>query len=145
MALADQGRALIVADYGSGLHRIDLATGEDEPITEPDAFTLTGIDGVVADGGDLIVIQNGSLPQRVVRLTLSPDARNVRSARVLLANPKLAGGEADLTLGPVAGTGERPAFIFVARSGWAAVGDKGAMTHQAAAAPASVGWLDLAG
>jgi hypothetical protein len=144
MARADQGRALIVADYGSGLHRIDLATGDDELLAEPEDVTLTGIDGMAADGADLIVTQNGFAPQRVLRLNLSPDGHAVRSVRVLLSNPALAAGAPDLALGAVAGTGADRAYIFVARSGWAEVGAKGMMTRAAAAAPATIGWIDLA-
>lgn len=139
MAVADAGRALIVADYASGLHRIDLATGAMTRLEEPEAVTLTGVDGVARDGDDLIVTQNGNAPQRVLRLRLADHARRIARVEVLLSNPALPGEAPDLALGTVAGR----SFVFVARSGWAKADDKGQLAPADQAAPALIGWIPL--
>jgi sugar lactone lactonase YvrE len=139
LAVMDRGRVLIVADYPTGLHRIDLASGAVARLAEPGAATLTGTDGVARDGEDLIVTQNGAEPQRVLRVRLDPEARRIRRIETLLANPELAGGPADIALGTVAGR----SFVFVARSGWAGADQAGRLSAAAAAAPALIGWISF--
>lgn len=113
MVLADRGRALVVADYATGLHRIDLATARIAPLPAPPETALAGIDGLSADGPRIYATQNGITPQRVLRLTLSRDARRIVRVETVLASARDAG---DLALGAVAGE----AFVFSARSGWEA-------------------------
>jgi sugar lactone lactonase YvrE len=139
LAVVDGGRALIVADYASGLHRIDPATGAMARLAEPEAVTLTGIDGVVRDGAGLIVTQNGNAPQRILRVRLADHGRRIAGVEVLLANPGLPGEAPDVALGAVAGR----EFVFVARSGWAKADGEGRLTPEAAAAPALIGWIPL--
>lgn len=139
LAVMDAGRVLVVADYPTGLWRVDLATGAIRRLAEPAEVTLVGLDGMARDGDELILTQNGVAPQRVLRVRLTPGARAVASVQVLLANPALAGGAPDISLGTVAGR----SFVFVARSGWATADDKGALSPEDAAAAAEIGWLDL--
>lgn len=117
--------ALVVADYTTGLHRIDTATGAVMPLTRADA-ALIGIDGLTWDSNpdarrvesgparpwELIATQNGVTPQRVLSIRLSPDCRSIEQVRVLAANLP---GMTDLALGAV---GEQ-AYIFVGNSQWA--------------------------
>jgi hypothetical protein len=138
-AVVDGGRALIVADYSSGLQRIDLSTGAVVRLEEPEAVTLTGVDGVARDGDDLILTQNGNAPQRVLRLRLADHARRIAGVEVLLANPALNGDPPDMALGTAAGR----SFVFVVRSGWTKADDKGQLPPGEAAAPALIGWIPL--
>lgn len=139
LAVVDGGRALIVADYSSGLHRIELATGALTRLEEPEAVTLTGVDGVARDGAGLVVTQNGNAPQRVLRIRLADHGRRIAGVEVLLANPALPGDAPDIALGAVT----EGSFVFVARSGWAKADDKGQLPPAEAAAPALIGWIPL--
>lgn len=109
--LAVRGRALVVADYPSGLHRIDLDTGAVEAISAPSGLTLVGVDGLADDGKSLYATQNGVFPHRILRLRLSPDARRVVSAETVLSGQRDA---ADIALAAVVGR----ELVFSARSGW---------------------------
>jgi sugar lactone lactonase YvrE len=111
------GKALILGDYATGLHRVDLATGEVGPALASTA-ELRGLDGLKRHGRDLIATQNGSKTQRVLRVRLSPDERSITGVEVLAAGPELL---EDVSLGDVAGD----RFVFVARSGWAGFDDDG--------------------
>jgi sugar lactone lactonase YvrE len=110
--MAVRGRALIVADYATGLHRVDLDSGVVEPIAVPAGLAAAGIDGLADDGRSLYATQNGTTPQRILRLTLSKDGRRVTRARVLMAARPDA---PDLALLAIAGD----ELVFSARSGWA--------------------------
>ncbi len=125
MAACHGRNALIVADYSTGLHRIDTRTGAVAPLASADAV-LAGIDGLAWDSNqdvqkvgsgparpwELIATQNGAAPQRILSIRLGPDCRSIEQVRVLAANLP---GMDDLALGAV---GEA-AYIFVGNSQWA--------------------------
>jgi sugar lactone lactonase YvrE len=76
--------ALLIADYPGGLLRIDLATRAVSRLEPPPRTTLLGIDGLVrAPTGELIAVQNGIRPNRVVRLRLDPAGENLLGLDVL--------------------------------------------------------------
>jgi sugar lactone lactonase YvrE len=109
--LAPDGRTLFVADYARGLFRVDTRTGAATAIAQPEAVATLGVDGLYLLGGDLVGVQNGVRPQRVVRFRLDRDMRAVTAAEVLAANlPEFD----EPTLGAVVGRD----FYFVARSQW---------------------------
>jgi hypothetical protein len=76
------GRALIVAEYGRGLARIDIATGAVEWIAHPATISLVGIDGLVRDGSALLAVQNLVPPARIARFTLDAGGAIVDGAVV---------------------------------------------------------------
>lgn len=103
LAFSHDGSALVVAAYGNGLLRVDLATREVMRLPAPIGTTLLGVDGIerCADGA-LIAVQNGIDPARIVRVEITEDARAIRAVSVLesghaaLADPTLvcrSGGE----------------------------------------------------
>ena len=111
MAPTPDGRRLIVADYTSGLYAVDLASGQAARLPVPANASLIGTDGLIRDGGDLIAFQNGTNPQRVVRLKLDAGFTRVTGWSVLAANlPNLE----EPTSGVVVGDD----LVFVARSQW---------------------------
>lgn len=129
LAVTADAAHLVVADYSSGLHRIDLASGAETAVETPADLTLLGVDGLVRDGDGLIVVQNGVNPQRILRLALSPDGARVTAATVLAANlPQLDE--------PTGGAMLDGRFVFVARSQWSDFGDDGLKTP--APAPAQI-------
>lgn len=105
------GDHLYVADYTQGLFRYDLDTGALERLEVAGGISVYGIDGLYRHRDDLIAIQNGIRPHRVVRLELGDRGRKVRRLRVLAANLKAFD---EPTLGVVV----RDEFYFVANSQW---------------------------
>lgn len=123
MVICPKADAMIVADYSTGLRRIDLRTGAESELGGSHQIALAGTDGLFrvpyrfpartasADSVAIIAIQNGVAPQRVVFLRLSPDCRDLESASVLAAGGPLMD---DLTLGAPAPEG----IVVIGSSGW---------------------------
>lgn len=86
LALSNGERLLAVADYASGLMVINTASREVTLLPMPSHTTLHGIDGLMRHGRDLIGIQNGVDPQRVVRLRMNRTWTAVEGLDVLAAN-----------------------------------------------------------
>ncbi|MCF7797816.1 MAG: hypothetical protein K9N11_07155 [Lentisphaeria bacterium] len=78
--------ALILADYATGLYRINLSDNSLLPLKLAQPMCLLGIDGLVTDGAALYAIQNGIRPHRVVKLTLDWKRNRVSGLQVLAAN-----------------------------------------------------------
>ena len=119
-ALSSDGATLFVPDYAIGIAAVNIATGTVTWITHSDSLALTGIDGMYRVGRDLIVVQNGLEPNRIMRLTLDAPMRRVVRA-VALARGPLA---RTLTHATVAGGW----LYFITKSGWERVADDGTMT-----------------
>jgi len=118
LVVADGGESLFVADYVLGLVLVDTATGEGELAPAPAGAVLAGIDGLAGDGRDLIAIQNGIRPHRVVRIRLAADGRRVEQVEVLeQAHPDYD----EPTLGTVVGRD----FYYVANSHWGCFDSEG--------------------
>jgi hypothetical protein len=83
IALDEENSRLYVADYLTGLYAMDLETGEATLLGNDADAHLGGIDGLYLYDGDLIGVQNGTTPQRVVRMRLSKDGVTVRKFKVL--------------------------------------------------------------
>jgi sugar lactone lactonase YvrE len=102
---------LFVADQTQGLYRYDL---DDKKLTRLEVereICVYGFDGLYAYGDDLIGIQNGVRPHRVVHLRLDRRGRRIEHADVLVsALPEFD----EPTLGVVVGR----RFNFVANSQW---------------------------
>jgi hypothetical protein len=97
---------------------VDLATREVRLLPADDGVLALGIDGLSMAGHDLVAIQNGVAPPRVVRLVL--DARGdrvVRSDVLERARPDYA----EPTLGVVVGRD----LFYVANSQWERFRDDG--------------------
>ena len=127
LVISADGSSLILGDYATGLHRVDLITGEVGPAL-PSTAELRGLDGLKRHGRDLIATQNGTKTQRVLRVRLSSDQRSIETVEVLASGPDLL---EDVSLGDVAAD----RFVFVARSGWAHFKDDGQPNEQKALPP----------
>lgn len=118
LAVWPEGGWLVVADYGTGLHRVLLATGERRQLTGPEGVELRGLDGLVlAPDGRLIAIQNGTRTPRVLALTLSADWTSATASEILAEGGELS----EPTTGLIGGGG----LVFVARSQWTDFGPDG--------------------
>lgn len=107
----DTAQYLYVADYIGGLYRVTLESGTTVKVNIEANVTDYGIDGLYRYGDELIAIQNGIRPHRIVALTLSDDGLSIIAARTIASNLE----EFDEpTLGFVSGDD----FFFVANSHW---------------------------
>jgi sugar lactone lactonase YvrE len=85
LAPTPDGRTLYVSDYSS-LYRVDVASKRMTRLPVPTDVALNGIDGLVLSGGSLYAIQNGVVPNRVIRVDLGPDGATVTGAKILEMN-----------------------------------------------------------
>jgi sugar lactone lactonase YvrE len=124
-ALSSDGTTLFVSDYAIGIAAVSTATGQVAWVTHSDSLALTGIDGMYRLGRDLIIVQNGVEPNRIMRLTLDAPMRRVVRAVTLARGPSAR----SLTHATIAGSW----LYFITKSGWERVADDGAMTAGTAA------------
>ncbi|MFZ5670535.1 MAG: tetratricopeptide repeat protein [Pseudomonadota bacterium] len=132
MTVCPGGRAMLVADYPSGLHRVDLRSGALTPVGG-ERVTLAGTDGLFRVEHDfgmrnagpppvaVAATQNGITPARLMLLRLSPDCDAIEASSVLAAGHP---GMNDLTLGAFGGG----AIVFIGASGWAGYDGEGRPT-----------------
>jgi len=125
----DAGRGLLfVADYLAGLFAVDPATGKAQAIANPSGAHLGGIDGLYLHRGDLIGVQNGVSPQRIVRIRLDGPGTTALALQVL---QQALPAWNEPTHGAV--VGDR--FYYLATSNWPAYGDDGLPADEARLAP----------
>jgi hypothetical protein len=119
LAEAYDGSSLYVSDYTRGLYTVDLRTGESRALPVPANISLLGIDGLYLIGQRTLVgIQNGTNPNRVIRIQLTAGALSVSDVQTLAAN---ADGMADLTLATKVGK-----FLYFNANGqWEQFDDEG--------------------
>lgn len=130
-ALSSNGATLLVPDYSAGIAAVNVASGRVTWVTHTDSLVLAGIDGLYRIGHDLIAVQNGLEPNRIVRLTLDRSLRRVVRATTLARGSRAS----SLTHATVAGGW----LYFITKSGWERAADDGTMTSAPAAdAPAIV-------
>ena len=112
-ALSADGKTLFVADYLRGIAAIDLAT---KTVTWPQPgndVALSGIDGLQRVRDSFIAVQNGTNPQRIVRIS-----QDLKTQQVLEAN---WAGLGEPTHGIVVGR----EYFFLAHTGWNSYEDSG--------------------
>ena len=85
IAPTPDGKSIYVSDY-SGLYRIDVATKRITRLEVPQNAALNGVDGLVLSGGSLYAVQNGLVPNRVLRVDLGGDGVTVTRAKILEMN-----------------------------------------------------------
>ncbi len=71
IALDEKNHRMFLADYLTGLYVVDTDTGAVTAISNPTNAHLGGMDGLYFHKGNLIGIQNGTTPQRIVKIELS--------------------------------------------------------------------------
>jgi DNA-binding beta-propeller fold protein YncE len=119
LAISTDGHVLYASDYSRGIDVIDLTTRDVHLLPVPPGVTLLGVDGLYAAGkGILIGTQNGTNPQRILRIQLAPGGLSVANVDVLASNEAEFD---DITLGVL--VDDRLYFNGVAQ--WALFGDDG--------------------
>ena len=114
----EDANVLIVADFISGLYRVDLTAGAMQRLLPPAGGSTLGYSAMARHGNDLIAIQNGFQPNRIVRLHMSDDWSQILSVETILRSGKLLSQ-------PTQGLVSEDHFIFVANSQWANMDDHG--------------------
>ncbi|MGV8929751.1 MAG: SMP-30/gluconolactonase/LRE family protein [Brevundimonas sp.] len=135
MVVTPDESALIVADYSSGLWRIDRTNGTARRLNAPVEVGLIGIDGLTTDGRALYGFQNGVAPQRVLKLTPDAGWERIEAVEILAANLPMIDE-------PTTGLVRNRELVFVSRSQWSDFGDDGAQTTPTPA-PAIIARLAL--
>lgn len=119
-ALSADGRRLLVPDYSRGIGIVDLATRTVRLLEHPKELSLGGIDGMYLAGRTLIAIQNGTVPERLIRMTLDASLARVLEWETIEANWP---GLGDPTHGVVVGQ----QLYFIVNSGWDRMADDGSV------------------
>lgn len=88
--LSADGKRLYASDYAHGLAVIELAGGTVRRLAAETPMMLDGIDGLLRHGNELIALQNGTRPLRVIAVRLSPDGLRAASLRIVMQ--RLPGG-----------------------------------------------------
>jgi hypothetical protein len=108
---AHDQKLLYIADHTQGLYRFDIDKRELKRLDVEPEICVYGVDGLYAYGDDLIAVQNGIKPHRVVQFELDRRGRRVEHASVLASSlPEFD----EPTLGVIVGR----RFNFVANSQW---------------------------
>ncbi|SNT03357.1 hypothetical protein SAMN06295912_1334 [Sphingomonas laterariae] len=136
LALSRDGRRLYIADYGYGIAIFDLRSRHLSRLAAAVPMMLDGIDGLMRHGDDLVAIQNGTNPRRIVRLRLARGGREVRRLDVLArSSPDWA----EPTLGVIADR----RLLFVADGQWERYAARGRPINSEPARPTPIRALDL--
>lgn len=133
---SEDGKRLYVSDYRYGLAVIDLET---RGLTRLDAdfpILLDGIDALLRHGEELIAVQNGTSPMRIVALKLAADGHSITDYRELeRANP-------DWTE-PLGAAIHGDNLYYIGNGQWALYEPGGALKQGAEAMPTQVRRLSL--
>ena len=132
------GKLAAVPDYLRGIGILDLKSGEVRWVNHLEAghqggakVALNGVDGLYYADGSFILTQNGTSPERVVRMKLDREQTNVVSEDVIERATATLG---DPTHGVVVGDW----FYYIANSGWDALDDHGDVKAGAKLSPGMV-------
>jgi DNA-binding beta-propeller fold protein YncE len=83
IAVRPDGERIFVSSYPVGIAAVDPRTGESRWLEAPDGVSLYGIDGLYWYEGDLVGVQNGIRPWRLVRLQLNGEQSAVTNVRLI--------------------------------------------------------------
>lgn len=100
IAISGDDRRLYVSTWEDGIDLIDLQSGTIAPMLHPDDVCLAFIDGLYANHGTLIAIQNGPMLPRIVEFRISANQSRITTVSVLeRRNPAFDG----ITTGVIVG------------------------------------------
>lgn len=120
VAMASGGAHVYVPDYVRGLGVFDLATKQVRWLPMAGRFAIAGIDGLYVAGNNLVAIQNGTSPTRVVAISMNAAASEIVEEQII--------ERATTTLGdPTHGVIVDGVFYYIANSGWDALDANGSV------------------
>lgn len=132
-AMFPDGKHAFVPDYLRGVGILDLESGSVRWLSRGNApaTALNGVDGLYFHRGTLFLAQNGTSPERVMRVQLDALLTQVVSAEIIeRATPTLG----DPTHGVFVGND----FYYVANSGWSELDDHGDVKPGSKLTPAHI-------
>lgn len=109
MAISDDGARLYLADSAKGVLVIDPENETAAMLEGPDTLNLGGIEGLFQIGGELVMIQSGIDPERVMALLLDPSGGTVQDVRPMAIGLELFDG-------PSLGTVREDAVFYFANA-----------------------------
>ncbi len=125
-ALSSNGSVLFVADYSHGIAAIRRATREIVWLKPPPGQCLLGIDGMARHGRDLVGVQNGIDPPRIVRVRLDESGRDALGVSVFhVLGVETIDRRIPLADEPTMGVVDGDTFVYVADSQWEKYDDAG--------------------
>lgn len=86
LTFSEDGESIFMSDYVSGLYRLHLPSKSLKRIESESGTPFKGFDGLYREGNDLIGIENGSRPMRVVRFSLSENQNEITGFSILDQN-----------------------------------------------------------
>jgi len=117
--IAPDGKYVYLADYARGIARIDRASGAVDWPKHSRDMALNGIDGLsFADQHTMIGVQNGTNPNRLVRISLD------NSGLIITKVESIAQNEASI-VEPTHGVFVGRDYYFIANGGYGSFGDDG--------------------
>ena len=118
-AIAADGKHIYLADYARGIARIDRSTGKIEWLKHSRNVALNGLDGLsAANATTLIGVQNGTNPNRVIRISLDNSGTTVTKVESIAQNE-------ESIKEPTHGVFVGRDYYFIANGGYGAFGDDG--------------------
>ncbi|MBW0144910.1 hypothetical protein [Sphingomicrobium clamense] len=125
------GRFAYVADWAYGIAMVDIDSRSLKRLSGPANLALDGTDTMFWHDGDLIAVQNGLAPKRIVRLSLDEDGTTVTGA-TLLERAVPEWGEP--TTGQIVGN----ALVYASDPQWERYGEEGAIEGEETLRPSVV-------
>jgi hypothetical protein len=104
---------VLVADYALGIASVDASTGTVTWLPRSREVAVSGIDGMLLLGDQLIGVQNGVEPNRIIAIQLGPNHQSIESVRVVAQ-------DADRIREPTHVTMMGRDVVFVANGGFGA-------------------------
>ena len=99
IAVRPDGKRIFVSSYPVGIAAVDPETGESEWLATPENISLYGVDGLYWYKGDLVGVQNGVRPWRLVRLQLNAEQSAVTNVHLI----EFANKDVTATTGAIVG------------------------------------------
>jgi hypothetical protein len=125
-AMVEDDAHVLVPDYARGIGVLDLRSGAVRWIEQGSGapVALNGVDGLYVYRRSLMLTQNGTTPERVVRVELDTSLARVVSARTIEQGAATLG---DPTHGVIVGD----VFYYIANAGWNVIDEHGVVKRGA--------------
>jgi hypothetical protein len=117
-AVYPDGKQIFVPDYLRGIGILDVSTKMVRWLGTEDRFAINGIDGLYLKDGNLVAVQNGTSPERVIAFKLDPTLTKIIGETLVERSTDTLG---DPTHGVFIGDD----FYYIANSGWDVIDDHG--------------------
>jgi hypothetical protein len=136
LAVRPDGRSLFVSDYSYGLAVVMLPSRQVYRVQTELPLLLDGVDGLWLVGNELVAVQNGLRPHRIVAFELGAGPGTITGMRVLeQAHP----GWTE----PLGGAVTGGALTYIGTGQWDIYGEGGELASGASPRPSAIHRLDL--